>query len=551
MKHLILSLLLLAAPLLSQESKPLIQAAASPRVVKDGSEFLVEGFTLVPGGTEVDQVQREHGVNILLGQEEDQKLAQELRELLNQPLTEGLITQVKKTIVDHFRENSGLYVAAIIPIQKVTNGVIVIQILEGSIGSIKYTGQKWFSERVIANALGIKPGDPLIETKFLNDVTWANRNPFRNTQIVLAPGTEKGTTNLVFMTKDKFPARFYVGADNTGFVANNVNRLYAGFNWGNAFWIGDILGYQYTASPNFYDFQSHVANYPSFLPWKHIFTVYGTYGTVYPTIPNYKNEGLNIQASTRYQIPFRPFYGLFRSHIEFGFDYKFLRSNLFFVGDIEESLASNQMITITEFSTSYSFQKNWSQDLLTFRMDMFLSPWKSWVLPHQTSKAYNSLREFSHVRYAYWKGSISNLYRLKNGATVSGQVRGQLATGTLPTAEQFGLGGANTVRGYFEQQFVADDAIVLNFEVYSPTFPLFKRFTNSMSFLAFLDYGYGYNYSAVSPEYIQQNLMGVGPGIRYDIPPYLTVKMDYGFQIYAIRQDDRFGRFHFSVNASY
>lgn len=554
MKYLTFILSLIALTLSSQEtdaSKPLIHAAGSPRVIKGGEQFLVEGFTLVSGGTEIDQVPRQHGIHILVSNSEnDQELIEKLREFLNRPLTEGLISEVKSTIVDHYRKSSGLYVAAIIPIQKVINGVVVIQILEGHVGSIEYKGQKWFSKRVIANALGIKPGDPLIETDFLNDVTWANRNPFRNTQIVLAPGQEKEVTNLVFMTTDRFPLRLYVGADNTGFISNDVNRVYAGFNWGNALMIGDILSYQYTASPNFHDFQSHVANYTSFLPWQHIFTVYGTYGTVFPKIPNFKIEGLNVQASTRYQIPFRPLYGLFRHYIEFGFDYKFLRSNLFFLGDLAESVPSNQMITITELFLSYKLQRNWTQHLLTFRMDMYLSPWKDW-LPHQTVSAYNELRPGSDVRFAYWKGSISELYRSKNGFTFSAQVRGQLATGTLPTSEQFGLGGANTVRGYYEQQFVADDAFVLNLEAYTPVFSPIRRFPTDLSFLVFFDYGYGYNYNAISTEFIQQNLMGIGPGIRFDIPPYINIKMDYGFQVFGIPQDHRFGRFHFSVNASY
>lgn len=553
MKKIVPFLILFVLPLFSQEgnsSKPLIHAAGSPQVMKGTGHFLVEGLTLVPGGTEINQVHRDHGVHILLEKGSEPELAEELREYLNHPLSEELIAKIKSTIVKYFRKKDGQYVAAIVPIQKVVNGVVVIQILEGHVGTIQYKGQKWFSERVIANALGIKPGDPLIETDFLNDVTWANRNPFRNTQIVLGAGKEKGTTDLVFVTKDKFPARFYVGADNTGFVANNVNRIYGGFNWGNAFKIGDILSYQYTAAPNFHDFQSHVANYTSFLPWKHVFTVYGTYGTVFPTIPNFKIEGLNVQASARYQIPIRPLYGMFRSYVEFGFDYKFLRSNLFFVGDIAGSVPSNQLITITDFLTTYSFQKNWTRNLLTFRIDMILSPWKD-VFPHQTSAAYNSLREFSHVRYAYWRASVSNVYRTLKNYTISAQFRGQLATGTLPTAEQFGLGGASTVRGYFEQQFVADNAVVLNLEAYTPNFKMFKKFDNALSFLAFVDYGYGYNYSAVSPPFIAQTLMGIGPGIRYDIPPYLSVKMDYGFQVFAIEQDDRFGRFHFSAILSY
>lgn len=50
-----------------------------------------------------------------------------------------------------------------------------------------------------------------------------------------------------------------------------------------------------------------------------------------------------------------------------------------------------------------------------------------------------------------WERALSNVYKMKRGITLTQQVRGQLATGTLPVAEQSGLGGMNTVRSYYEQ----------------------------------------------------------------------------------------------------
>ena len=239
---------------------------------------------------------------------------------------------------------------------------------------------------------------------------------------------------------------------------------------------------------------------------------------------------------------------------ELGFDWKYLTSNLFFAGDIEEvSPVANQYMTITQFLLGYRLQRNWTENLLSFRIDMMLSPWQDWWFPHQTPSEYDSLRAGSHVRYAYWKASIADIHKTSGKWTLSGLVRGQLATGTLPTAEQFGLGGANTVRGYYEQQFIADNAICINFEVYTPPFGLFKTKTlrNELSFVAFVDYGYGYNYSVVAPEFREQHLIGIGPGLRYDISTYFSLKLDYGFQLKGITGDSQFGRLNFSAIASY
>ena len=66
MKKIALLLSLLSLPLFAQNaSDDLIYAAGSPRVVKD-EEMLIEGLAIVPGGTRVDTVVRNHGVNICL-----------------------------------------------------------------------------------------------------------------------------------------------------------------------------------------------------------------------------------------------------------------------------------------------------------------------------------------------------------------------------------------------------------------------------------------------------------------------------------------------------
>jgi hypothetical protein len=272
---------------------------------------------------------------------------------------------------------------------------------------------------------------------------------------------------------------------------------------------------------------------------------------VFPELPPFTTTGISVQASTRYQVPIFPLYGNFRSSYELGFDYKLINSNLFFAGDVlQEAVTNNGYMTVTQFLTGYSLQKNWNQSVLNFRTDCIFSVWRD-LLPHQTPEAYAILRQSSHVRYAYWKTALVYQYQTASKWGLYSRFKGQLATGTLPTSEQYALGGADTVRGYYEAQFVADNAVCANAEFYTPVFPLFPGFKNQMSFLTFADYGYGYNYTAVSPQFIKQHLVGIGLGLRYDIIPYMNLKADYGFQVLGIPQDHRFGRFHLSLLVSY
>jgi hemolysin activation/secretion protein len=551
------TLIFCATSVFSQEVQPpkkeIVRVAPNPQVGGEkGKQVPLEGIILVPPDRDVKGVPQEHGIHIYLNKSSDEPLISALETYLNHPLSGDVLKNIRQTIVDYYKNEKKRYVAVLVPMQDVTDGVIVLQILPGEVGAIHFMGQKWFSEKTLSKSLDLKKGDPIVEEDLMNYMSWVNRNPFRRTQLILEPGDEKGTTNVNFLTKERFPIRFFTGSDNTGFLSTGQVRLYGGINWGNALKLGDLISYQYTASTDFNMFQSHVLSYTSFLPWKNVLTVFGCFGVVVPQIPTFTTTGKNIQVSGRYSIPFLPLYGDFLHHLDAGFDWKYITTNLFFAGDPLQGLSasnSGNIINVTQFLIAYGLQKNWTGQVVTFNSNLFASVWKD-LLPFQSTLAYNNLRPGSHVRYAYLKLSLSHRYKFANDCVLSSLFRGQLASNTIPTSEQFGFGGADTVRGYYEQQFVADNAILFNFELYSKPLSLFKGHKNELTFLAFIDYGYGRNYTYSLPELKQQHLIGIGPGFRYDIMPYLSVKMDYGFQLQGIPLDHRTGRFHFSLNVS-
>ena len=70
-------------------------------------------------------------------------------------------------------------------------------------------------------------------------------------------------------------------------------------------------------------------------------------------------------------------------------------------------------------------------------------------------------------------------------------------------------------------------------------------------FVGFVDAAYGRNVHHGSSARQQQWLLGVGPGLRYNISTYFTARFDYGFQLHHIFGDHHSGRAHFSLMASY
>jgi len=100
-----------------------------------------------------------------------------------------------------------------------------------------------------------------------------------------------------------------------------------------------------------------------------------------------------------------------------------------------------------------------------------------------------------------------------------------------------GMGGYQTVRGYDERAANGDDGFLISTEVATPPVSLAhllgnQKIKDQLQFLGFVDYG-GTSLHQITPADVNpnSNLLGVGPGLRYVINPYLSIRFDYGFQM--------------------
>jgi len=113
---------------------------------------------------------------------------------------------------------------------------------------------------------------------------------------------------------------------------------------------------------------------------------------------------------------------------------------------------------------------------------------------------------------------------------------GQVSDENLVPSEQLGLGGYATARGYEEREANEDQRWLISNELRSQPFSLLKFFGKSnwddhLQILGFWDYGVG------EPKHIVQNeprhvtFNSVGPGVRYNISRYFSLRFDYGWQL--------------------
>jgi hemolysin activation/secretion protein len=116
----------------------------------------------------------------------------------------------------------------------------------------------------------------------------------------------------------------------------------------------------------------------------------------------------------------------------------------------------------------------------------------------------------------------------------------------LTPSEQLGLGGYDTVRGYDEREVNSDEGYLFNIELRTPSMSIGKRFgwtrwKDQLQFLAFWDYGVGYDHTLLPGEPSDTPLSAVGAGLRFTIDSNVSVRADYGFQLHKTGLDREHG----------
>lgn len=479
-------------------------------------------------------------------------LESRLRPFLGKPITRDAISQIKKEIIAYYRERNRPAIHIRIPEQNISNGVLQVLVYESKVGKIRVKGNQYFSNQRLMDYIHLKPGDQIDADTLVQDLNWMNRNTFRQTDAFFTPGKD-GTTDIELLTKDRRTWRVYAGSDNTGLQQTGPERWFGGINFGNFLWSDQLFTYQFTSASNYEEFNASTFNWTIPLPWRHVLSFYGGYSQVrtnnleIPFNPGFGTHGQSMQASMRWDIPLYTMVD-FLHECTWGADWKRTNNNLTFLGTEFYGNSVNLFQVVGTYNLGYDNQKV----KVSLTWENFFSPGS--FLPDQSRRLYNDLREFARPLYYYTRLFFAPTFRLgKAGANLQIMLRGQWADQNLLSSEQFGIGGYNTVRGYFERLFNGDDAFVGNLELRTPIWPLFwqRSKLDTIQLLGFYDYGKVWVHKAMKAEPKQAHIDSMGAGLRYTIDPYVTARVDWGYALRKVDIQDKRYRFHFGFIASY
>jgi hemolysin activation/secretion protein len=476
------------------------------------------------------------------------------RRIVGKPITYSDIEKYKEEIAAFYLKYCNKYVFVELLRGGLDSTILVLKVMESKVGEILVTGNNWFSEEFYKKNIGLFPNGIVNNQKLQANVNRINRSPWSKAEVIYRKGKNKSEIDVELQVKDSKPVQFYSGANNSGVEVLGSSRMFAGAVWRGSFLKDQTLSFEYEVAPSFKNLASYTLDYT--LPLKQFGGCrFKCNYSGFHTVNNAAQEGAFFASSTKYELPLAQTIRRVQN-LSIGVDLKTMDNN-FLSGGI---IRSPDFATIFRMSSVYSGGYCSGVHEISGEIGAFAQPLSA--SKSMSAKVYSELRQGAATTYAFSKAAIIYNYTPEDKRSPSLKVRleGQISSARLLPAEQFGLGGINSVRGYVERAVNVDNGLFASVEGQTPKFSLLKyvakKYRNYDKFygVLFVDGGHG---SILDPEKGESRsafLLGVGPGLRYDLFDSIYSRLDLGVRLGGIPESSSYDsrvRVYFTVGGSY
>lgn len=528
--------LVLAAPAMAQPVAPAspatTPAAASPKL--QVQSFQVSGNTLLPA----------EQIDTVLARYTGERSLDELQ-------------QAAQAVQSLYREAGFGAVVAFLPEQTPSGGRVAITVVEGKLAKVTVTGQKHFDEANIRASLpSLVEGQTPRVREIDAQIQLANENPAKDIEVLLQPGARAGEVEARIQVSELPTTRFIVGLDDTG--SEEPGRLRANLGVQHSAGLGrdHVLTAQWQFAPEAFDRVTVLsANYRIPL-YAHGMAIdaYAAYsdvdgGTTATAAGALQFAGKGRIAGVRVS-KYLPRLGEIDQRLVIGLDHRDYINNCAIAGLPAGACGSaGESVSVQPLGIDYTLQQGGPNPwLATLGLQHNLQVGGG----HADDARFDAVRPGAQPRYTLLRLAVSGAYTLPGQWRLQGRLSGQFSDDALVPGEQFGLGGASSVRGYEERELTGDNGASASIELWSPAIPLASD-VGSLHFVAFGDAGWLGNRQGLPcrNNADECRLGSVGVGMRFGAGA-LHARLDVAQALRSAlftRRDDR--RVHFSVSYSF
>jgi hemolysin activation/secretion protein len=434
-----------------------------------------------------------------------------------------------------------------IPEQDVKNGIVYLQVVEGKVSRLRVKDSRYFSLGKIKAGVpelaeGKVPNFPQMQKEL---AALGGESPDRKIQPVLRAGETPGTLEVDLKVKDELPLHGRLELNGRNTSSTSRLRLVSSLHYDNLWQAMHSASLMYQVSPEankevdvwagtyampLFDTNSRLA----------LYAVHSSSSSQIASAGSLSVVGIGTIYGARVVKPLTALDNYFHS-ATFGVDYKDFSEDVKLLG----SDGFKTPIAYTPFLAQYSGSFRGKESMASFDLATHLS-----VRGLGNDQAqFENKRLYAKANYIYLTGDIKFQHDLPLGMELKSHFAGQYADSPLISNEQFSLGGAQSVRGYFETQALADDGIFGSFELHSPHLGAADwDYLNSLKLLAFVDAGRGWIQKPIEGNSKGDTLSSGGIGLHFLLMKHLSGAFDIGVpfkSVGTVKSGDP--RLHFSI----
>ncbi len=456
----------------------------------------------------------------------------------------GDIQQALEALENAYRSAGYTAVQVSVPEQELTGGVVRLQVVETVVGKVVVSDNRHFSEQNIrASIPQLVEGRAPNLRRISESVQLANDNPAKQVNVTLTASESTNQIDAAITVKDDNPLRVMLNVDNSGNRDTGQWRTGVAVQHSNLFNRDHVATVAYTTSPDSpsgakVDLYSLGYRLPMYGLGDSLDFIYGksnvTSGQTLAV-----NSTLNITGRGEiYALRWNHYFarsGEWSSKLVFGADYKKVDSSCSINGGLLNGASLNTCLPYSTLplSVSYSAQQQGVGQVLDYNLGIARNmatgePRRNDAL--QVTDRYSlftgarqSMDNFIIVRGgASWFKVFQNDWQVRLASSL------QVSPHALPPVEQFGLAGANTVRGFTERAVAADSGAVLNAELYTPDLLAKSEARGNLRLLGFVDAARGANNNVTAASTVPSTLTlaSFGAGLRYTLGRDFTLRLD-------------------------
>jgi hemolysin activation/secretion protein len=453
---------------------------------------------------------------------------------------------IAEEITRLYRSKGFITCRAYIPPQNLSSKVLEIRILEGKLGKVKVRGNQFFKKGNITRFISSAKEKVLLYSDLKKQVAKMNLHPDREVKAVIVPGKAFGTSDLLLDVKDRHPLHIGAEINNFGTEATGRERYSVSVRHTNLFGYDDIL----VARAQFGEevFAAGVQYAFPIGPWD---TQVGASFNYTDVNIGEDFEALDIAGEAySYSVFFnQPIYDGQRLDLTWtgSFESKTIDNSILGVD------SSRDELRMLHTGLNIDHIDPWGRTFIVNDFTFGL-PWLGASEKHDPRLS----RADAGATFFKYNGSINRIHPVYDSTYFLFKGNAQFTPDRLVSAEQFDIGGVYSVRGYPQSDYLGDYGIGGSVELRVPFYfiprsakvpwtdvPLWNR----LSFVGFLDAAHAGLKSPAVGESKTRNYMGIGGGVRFDLPRNLVGRFEWGEPIGADDPlDGSDGMFYFSVS---